>query len=214
MDNIICLQVGLLQTNCYIIASDKNNAVIIDPGAQPEIILDEIEKNSLQLKKIVLTHAHSDHIGALYDLKLKTGAQIYIHKDEADSLCDPEKNLTAAMNIKNFTPVSADITMSEGDEILLDNIKLKVLHTPGHTKGSVALISDGVIYSGDTLFKGECGRTDLPGGDYVEMLSSLKKLSGINGEYLVLPGHGESSDLSYEKKNNPYMRMAVNETDF
>ncbi len=208
MDKVICVKVGILQTNCYIIESSKKNAVVIDPGDKPLVILSELEKRGLTAKKIVITHGHNDHIGALYDLVGKTGAEVYIHEADADKLTDPVKNLTSAMNMKNFKPTYEYITVRDGDKITLDDIRFTVIHTPGHTEGSMILLSDGVIYTGDTLFRCECGRTDLPGGSYEQMLCSLKRISEIDGEYRILPGHGAESTLNFEKAQNPYIKLA------
>ena len=208
MDKYFCVKVGILQTNCYIIESDQKNAVVIDPGDRAQDILNVLSTHGLTAKKIVITHGHNDHIGALYDLVQKTGAEVYIHKADASMISDTDKNLTSALHIKNYRAISEYNTVTDKDTIDLDNIHLTVMHTPGHTEGSMILLSDGAIYTGDTLFKGQCGRTDLPGGSYEQMLDSLKKISEINGEYIVLPGHDEQSTLSAEKANNPYINLA------
>lgn len=213
MDKVFCVKVGSLSTNCYIIASDKLNAIVIDPGAEADKIMQVINENNLHLKKIILTHGHFDHIGAISALKQKTGAEVYIHQNDEKALSDSKLNLSSFLSLPGVESVKADVILYDGDKITLDNIKLTVLHTPGHTKGSIVLIGDGCLYCGDTLFKGECGRTDLIGGDYGEMLSSLLKISKIEGNYITLSGHGESSNLNYERKNNQYMRRAQDEAD-
>lgn len=214
MSRVYLVRVGVLETNCYIIATEKNNAIVIDPGAKADLIIGELKDKELCAKKIIITHAHNDHIGALYELKQATDAKVYIHSADAEALNDPDKNLNAVLHIKNYIPVPADVQVNDSDLITLDEVTLKVMHTPGHTKGSMILIGDDVIFTGDTLFRGECGRTDLYGGSFTQMLDSLRKISKIEGEYVILPGHDQSSTLDDEKKYNRYIRQANNEADF
>lgn len=206
MYDVITCVVGTLATNCYIIKTDKSNAVVVDPGAHPERILSVLDDNKLNCRAIVITHGHHDHIGALYEIKSKTKAIVYIHKADAEMLHDSDKNLTTLLHIKNYHEVEADVLLDDNAEIVLDNISFKVLHTPGHTPGSIVLAGGGIMLSGDTLFYENCGRCDLPGGNYESMLKSLKKLSELEGDYAVYPGHGETTTLEHERLCNPYMR--------
>ena len=172
--NIKFLVVGPLLTNCYLLFS-KEEFLIIDPGGDAWKILDEIKKTKAVLKCIVNTHGHPDHILANEKIKEETGAKILIHQAE-----------------KDFIDFAADNFLNDGDEIKVGDSILKVLHTPGHTKGSICLIGDSFAFSGDTLFEDGYGRTDLPGGSSKDLEKSVKKLSKIlKPGTLVYPGHGE-----------------------
>ena len=201
---IIVMQVGMLSVNCYIVVSDSQNAAVIDPGGEAERILDYLQTNKLTLKRILLTHGHIDHIGAVKVLKDRTGAEIYIHDLDAEMLNDPVKNLASPFRMA-YQPVSPDHTFSDGSRISLDEITFTVMHTPGHTKGSSVFLTGTTMFSGDTLFQGSIGRTDFYGGDYEVMQRSLKKLSELEPDYTVLSGHGEKTTLGEEKKYNPYL---------
>lgn len=201
---IIVMQVGMLSVNCYIVVSDSQNAAVIDPGGEAERILDYLQTNKLTLKRILLTHGHIDHIGAVKVLKDRTGAEIYIHDLDAEMLNDPVKNLASPFRMA-YQPVSPDHTFSDGSRISLDEITFTVMHTPGHTKGSSVFLTGTTMFSGDTLFQGSIGRTDFYGGDYEAKQRSLKKLSELETDYTVLSGHGEKTTLGEEKKYNPYL---------
>ena len=201
---IIVMQVGMLSVNCYIVVSDSQNAAVIDPGGEAERILDYLQTNKLTLKRILLTHGHIDHIGAVKVLKDRTGAEIYIHDLDAEMLNDPVKNLASPFRMA-YQPVSPDHTFSDGSRISLDEITFTVMHTPGHTKGSSVFLTGTTMFSGDTLFQGSIGSTDFYGGDYEAMQRSLKKLSELETDYTVLSGHGEKTTLGEEKKYNPYL---------
>lgn len=166
------LTIGPLLTNCYVLSS-KEEAAVIDPGGESKKILEEIEDK--KVKYIILTHSHLDHIFSAVKLKEKTGAKILIHTNEKESL-----------------KIEADEFLEEGDEIKIGEESLKVILTPGHTKGSISLLGEDSILTGDTLFKDGYGRTDLPGGSPEEMEKSLKKLSGLMKPGMkIYPGHGD-----------------------
>jgi len=168
------LIVGPLLTNCYILIS-KGESLVIDPGADLKQILEELTKNQAKLKYIVLTHCHWDHLLAAPKLKTETGAKILVHEGE-----------------KDFLKFKVDQFLKDGDEIKVGEISLKIVHTPGHTKGSICLLGDGFIFTGDTLFEDAHGRTDLSGGSQTEMENSLEKLKKILKPGMkVYPGHGE-----------------------
>ena len=191
--NIQKLTLGLYQTNIYILSNDTE-AVVIDPGYEPDTILDALE--GLTLKAILLTHGHFDHVGAVKELVAETGCEVYIHA--AESTMPPM--MTAG-------PLYYTRTYAEGDTVApIAGAELTVLHTPGHTPGSVCLLWGQELFAGDTLFAGSCGRVDLPGGDPAQMLQSLNRLASLNADYRVHPGHGPSTTLSQEKRHNPYMR--------
>ena len=187
------LTLGLYQTNTYILSNDRE-AVVIDPGYEPDTILDALD--GLTLKAILLTHGHFDHVGAVKELVAETGCEVYIHA--ADTTLPPM--ITAGQ-------LYYTRTYAEGDTITpIPGLELTVLHTPGHTPGSVCLLWNDQMFSGDTLFEGSCGRVDLPGGDPRVMMESLNRLASLEAEYHVHPGHGGSTTLSREKRYNPYLR--------
>ena len=187
------LTLGLYQTNCYLL-SNGTDAVVIDPGYEPDTILDALE--GLNLKAILLTHGHFDHVGAVKELVAETGCDVYIHA--AESTMPPM--VTAGQLYYTHT-------YDEGDTISpIPGVELSVLHTPGHTPGSVCLLYGQDMFSGDTLFQGSCGRVDLPGGDPRQMMESLRRLASLQADYRVHPGHGGSTTLAEEKRYNPYLR--------
>lgn len=190
------LPLGAYQTNCYILHQEASSScVVIDPGYTPEVILDFLSGKGLTLEAILLTHGHFDHVGAVRDLAAETGCRVWLNPDD---LSMPPK-LTAG-------PLYYTDTYSEGDTISPAGISFQVLSTPGHTPGSVCLIAEDFLFSGDTLFAGSCGRTDLPGGSTRAIRESLRRLAALPQDYSVHPGHGESTTLAWEKQYNPYMR--------
>ena len=191
--NVKMLTLGLYQTNTYIISNDTE-AVVIDPGYEPDTILDELQ--GLTLKAILLTHGHFDHVGAVRELVAETGCEVWIHA--AEGTMPPM--VTAG-------PLYYTRTNDEGDTICpISGVEITVLHTPGHTPGSVCLLCGRDLFSGDTLFEGSCGRVDLPGGNGHQMVASLRRLAALQADYQVHPGHGGSTALSAERRYNPYMR--------
>ena len=192
--NIHTLPLGAYQTNTYIV-ENGGHCVIIDAGYAPEVILRFLRDHNLMADAILLTHGHFDHVGAVRDLAAELGCPVYLHEKE---LSMPPM-MTAG-------PLYYTHTYGEGDRLRLAGIAFRVLHTPGHTPGSVCLIAENHLFSGDTLFAGSCGRTDLPGGDWATIRKSLTRLAGMENDYLVHPGHGESTTLAQEKQYNPYMQ--------
>ena len=190
------LPLGAYQTNCYILHQEASSScVVIDPGYTPEVILDFLAGKGLKLEAILLTHGHFDHVGAVRDLAAETGCKVYLNPDD---LSMPPR-MTAG-------PLYYTDTYSDGDTLSPAGIPFQVLSTPGHTPGSVCLIAENFLFSGDTLFAGSCGRTDLPGGSRRAIRESLRRLAAIPQDYSVHPGHGESTTLAWEKQYNPYMR--------
>ena len=189
------LALGNYQTNCYIVHEENaKTCVIIDPGYQAEDILQELQGLGLTLEAILLTHGHFDHVGAVKTLAAETNCRVYLHRDE---LTLPE----------NFTAGPLFYTdLYENGILSLAGLDFRVLHTPGHTPGSVCLICQKHLFSGDTLFAGSCGRTDLPGGSWPHIRQSLLQLRELEGEFAVHPGHGESTTLALERRYNPYMQ--------
>ncbi len=203
---------GPIATNCYFAVDDNKNTAIVDPGANPAMVNRIIEEHELKPLAILLTHGHFDHIGAVKGIqKAYPEVKVYIGEPDAPMLPQAINNRNWSQFIKaeDYDGLRADILVNEGDEINVGDMTFKVMATPGHTRGGVCYICEDCIFSGDTLFKNECGRTDLEGGSYTEILRSLKRLHDLEGDYNVLPGHEELSVLSQERKYNPYMRQAV-----
>lgn len=190
--DIFSLVVGPLQSNCYILGTEA--ALVVDPGGDSEKILTLIRSNNISVSGILLTHAHFDHISATSDIAENTGAKVYIHGLDEAGLRDGFLNLSRMIGCKVNT-VRGDVILSEGDRVACDNLQLTILHTPGHTPGSIcAYWQDGeesYLISGDTLFEGSYGRTDFPGGNPTYMANSLRRLDReIPRGTRVLPGHG------------------------
>jgi len=208
MENIATthIVVGELETNCYIISDlEKRNCVVIDPGAEGEKILEEIRIKDLKLEAVINTHGHMDHIGGNGLLLDETGCKLYIHEADRDMLKDPTKNLSVYSGQDITSPDATDI-LKEGQILEFGNIRIKIIHTPGHSPGSVSILLDKRLFSGDTLFKKSIGRTDFTSSDYGDIISSIKKkLLILDGQTEVFPGHGEETTISYEKNNNPFV---------
>ena len=200
------LQVGPIGTNCYILEDEKARAAaIIDPGDEAGRILQVIEDDGMDVKYILLTHGHFDHIGGVAAVKAATGAKVVISAEDAPMLTSSRKSL-AAFSFLSQAPAQADILVQDGDTVTLGNTVFTVLATPGHTPGGVCYIAGDCIFSGDTLFFCSCGRTDFPGGSSKEIMDSLQKLAALPGDYTVYPGHDRFSTLNFERQHNPYMK--------
>ena len=196
MINIKTLALGAYQTNTYLVWEENSpTCVVIDPGYEPDTILDEAKKLGKEITAVLLTHGHFDHVGGVKELAAETGCPVYLH--EAELSMPPQ--MTAG-------PLFYTNTYGEGDFVEAAGLSFKVLHTPGHTPGSICLLCENAMFSGDTLFWGSCGRTDLPGGSWATIRKSLLRLADLSGDYDVYPGHGDATTLSFERKMNPYMR--------
>ena len=188
---------GMLGTNCYMAWGEGDKCVLIDPGFEADPILDEVRSCGKQVEAILLTHGHFDHVGGVKAIAEETGCKVYIH--QLDMELPQRLTLGTVPYTDNYV---------EGDVLSLAGLTIAVMHTPGHTPGGVCLLCEDVMFSGDTLFAGTCGRTDLPGSSYKDMWASLARLAALEKDYQVLPGHGESSTLFLEKRLNPYLQGA------
>ncbi|MGB6339851.1 MAG: MBL fold metallo-hydrolase [Candidatus Aminicenantaceae bacterium] len=198
--------VGALETNCYIVYCEETlECAVIDPGAEPEKIFRLIGQKGLKPTILINTHGHVDHIGANRDIKDKFDIPLYLHaadKPMLESVLQSE--LSFFLGAKESPP--PDKYLEEGDEIKIGYVSLSVIHTPGHSPGSVCLMGDGILFSGDTLFFGGVGRTDLPGGSWSEMESSIReKIFTLPADTVVLPGHGPTTTVDQETKFNPFI---------
>lgn len=209
--------VGDVFTNCYLVYDEKSlEGAIVDPGDKADKLIEEIKRANIKLKYILLTHAHFDHILAVGAIKRETGAQVVVSRKD-EYLFDANASLSpfgayGRKMMNRFDFPGADIWITEDLSLEFGGMKVKFYNTPGHTPGSCVIqLDDNILFTGDTLFCQSCGRTDLPGGSWPEMLRSLKKLYQLPGDYRVLPGHEGLSTLEQERKTNPYMRQAVKE---
>lgn len=195
---------GNMQNNCYLITDEKTNeSALVDCSEYNSKMIDLI--GNTDLKYILLTHGHFDHIGGAAEIKKQFGCEIVISEEDAPMLSSSKLSLAAFCGAAHNN-CKADVLVSDGDVIALGSIDIKVMSTPGHTKGSVCYIAEDCLFSGDTLFFCSCGRTDFPGGSSYEMAQSLQKLSLLEGNLKVCTGHERQSTLDFERKNNPYMR--------
>lgn len=202
--------VGRMAAQCYIVSDEESNtAFMIDPGDNADYLLERLSEQSAELKYVILTHGHFDHVMAADEILKNTRAKLVVCDNEVPALTDPELGGFNSFGIGKFVPLRADIVVSDGDKLDFAGHEIEFLNTPGHTKGSMCIKMGDVIFTGDTLFAGTCGRCDFAGGDYREMLDSLKRLAELSGEYTVYPGHGEATKMSIERQYNPYMREAV-----
>jgi len=198
------LIVGPLQANCYLLRED-NLVGVIDPGAEPHRILQVVERQHWRLVWIVLTHGHADHAGAAEDLRASTGAPVLAHREEARILADLERNLSSLVG-RPWT-LTVDDFLADGQELRLGRLSLRVRHTPGHTPGGICIVGEGMAFTGDTLFAGSIGRTDLPGGDFGQLLKSIRSvLMQLPDATVVKPGHGPDTTVGRERRGNPFVR--------
>ena len=197
------LRVGPIGTNCYILEDDQTNlAAVIDPGDEPELIQEALEKEGVEVRYLLLTHGHYDHTTAVPALhRVYPQADIYIHQADANG---------AGSTLFPLAGEVDDLKLyDEGDVIRLGDHEIQVLHTPGHSPGSVTLKVEDVLFTGDTLFAGSCGRTDRRGGSYEQIMQSLKRLGELKGDFHVCPGHEATSTLERERRSNPFLMEAM-----
>jgi len=199
------LVVGPLETNCYIVGCERTGlCAVIDPGGDGERILRTIRSEGWELLYIINTHGHFDHTAENAYLKARTPCELLIHRADAPLLLQGSRN-AAFWGFSIPESPLPDRFLEEGDVIVIGNLSLRVIHTPGHTPGGISLFSDGVVFVGDTLFAGSIGRTDFPGGDYYQLIRSVKeKLFVLGDEVVVYPGHGPKTTIGRERRTNPF----------
>ena len=201
------LVVGHLSANCYIVGLESDGeGMVIDPGGNQENIIKAIDESGLEIKTIVLTHGHSDHIAALRDVQDQTGAQVAIHIEDADFL-EGRGSFSSQFGISYRTPYPPDRLLREGDIIAVGSLSFKVIHTPGHTPGSICLQTGAKVFTGDTIFYRGIGTTLMPGSSRRELLESIHtKLMVLPDETILYPGHGRETTVGAERRDNPYAR--------
>lgn len=196
---------GMLETNCYLVTEERAGvSALIDPGFVSGALEDAVRAAG-KVSLILLTHGHFDHISGVKHFQEMTGAKVCVSAGDAAFLSDASLNLSGMVQLSPLEPVKADVELRDGDEIKLGESAFRVLLTPGHTRGGCCYLAPGVIFTGDTLMRGSVGRTDFPTGSFPELVGSLEKLAGLEGEYTVHPGHGPATTLAAEKCGNPYM---------
>jgi len=196
-----------LGTNCYIIKAENGDAAVIDPASFGPALRRVMEEEGIsELKYILLTHGHFDHICGAFSLKENFGGEVLIHAEDRICLESTKWSLCDTVEGYSQTVMSPDGEIAEGDTLMLGETEISVMHTPGHTRGGVCFIADGKIFSGDTLFKVGIGRTDLPGGHLRTLVKSLRRIGALQGDFEIYPGHGSSTTLSYELTENSLLR--------
>jgi len=202
------LVVGPLQTNCYIVGCEETKkGAVVDPGGSHSVILDEVERLGLDIVAVIDTHGHVDHMVANRQVIEATGAPLMIHPLDAPMLTSPMKGFAFLLGHMKPSP-PPDRLLEDGDEVQVGQIKLKVLHTPGHSPGSVSLLAEGegAVFSGDVLFRMSIGRSDLPGGNFGTLMQSIKEiLFALPDDTIVYSGHGPETTIGFEKRSNPWV---------
>jgi hydroxyacylglutathione hydrolase len=199
------LVVGSLSANCFIVGVESSGeGLVIDPGGNTEEIYRAITESGMDIKLIILTHGHSDHIAALYDIQDRTGAEVAIHVSDADFL-EGNGSFSSQFGISYKTPHPPDRLLHEGDTLGVSGLSLKVIHTPGHTPGSISLYTPGKVFTGDTLFRRGIGTTLMPGSSRSQLINSIvTRLMKLPDDTIIYPGHGRETTIGAERADNPY----------
>ena len=196
------LVVGPLENNCYVIADERTKeSIVVDPGDEPDRIIESINEGGFHVNYIICTHAHFDHVGAVSDIKKETGAQIIIHRDELE-IYHNTREQAALWGFEIDMLPEPDLFVSEGETVKVGSLEFRILHTPGHSPGGICLLGNGILLSGDTVFAGSVGRTDLHGGNIEALRNSFKRLMSLSDRTRVLPGHGPESTIGQERTAN------------
>jgi len=198
------IAVGPLQANCFIIADEKTKkAMVIDPGDEPDRIIEIIKKNNLHVQYIICTHGHFDHVGAVSDIKKETDADVLIHQEELQ-IYKAALDMAAFWGYDIDPLPDPDRFVKDEDEIKIGDLVFKIMHTPGHSPGCICIYGEGIVITGDTLFEGSVGRTDFYGGDAGKLKQSFKRLMELPDDTRVLPGHGPETTIGREKRENMF----------
>lgn len=206
---ITCISGGPLPTNCYLLTEEQTGlTAVIDPGFESDELTESVlAAGRDRVPMILLTHAHFDHITGVAKLKELTGAKVYLHQEELMFISDGRLNGSGVFYGGQIPQFRVEVPLGDGDEIKLGSLKIRVLHTPGHTAGGCCFLVEDALFSGDTLMKLSCGRTDFATGNYRQMMDSLQRLAKLPGNYRVYPGHGPESTLDFERAYNSFMGL-------
>jgi glyoxylase-like metal-dependent hydrolase (beta-lactamase superfamily II) len=199
--------VGVFQENCWVVGSRRTReAFVIDPGDEPDTILALARDMGLNVKRIICSHAHIDHIMAVRPVQERTGADFLLHPSDIPIAQGMSRSAARFLGYEPPPPPDPTAALADGDVVEVDGLQLTVIHTPGHTPGSVSFYTDGLLFSGDTLFRGSIGRTDMPGGDYGQIMQSIVgRLLTLPDDTVVLPGHMQETRIGFEKQANPFV---------
>lgn len=203
--------VGSFQENCWVIGNRRTGeAVCVDPGDEPDEILAMARDMGVNIKYIANSHAHIDHILGVGAIREATGAKFLLHAGDLELARNTASMARGWMGVEIPNPPDPDAFLDDNDTVDVDGLQLRVIYTPGHTRGSVCFYANGVVFAGDTLFAGSIGRTDLPGGDYEEEMASIvDRLLALPDDTIVLPGHMDQTTIGHERQRNPYVRMEL-----
>ncbi len=204
---------GPLPTNCYLLTDETAGvSAVVDPGFEsPE--LDDALRAAGDVRAVLLTHAHFDHITGVHRAVELTGAKVYLYSEDLPLVSSSVQNVSSIFLASSVPPFHVDTLLNDGDVIPLGNLKIRVIHTPGHTAGGCCYLAGDALFSGDTLMRLDCGRTDLPTGSEAQMRASLRRLAALPGDPHVYPGHGPETTLEYERRNSPEMNFADDDAD-